>query len=177
MKVISLIRLLTLPVLAVALCTGARAADNDLSKMDKTFVQKAGIGGMFEVESGKVAQQNGGCQEVKDFGAKMVEDHGKAGDQLKSICDSKGVTLPSALDSTHQDMLDALKAKTGKSFDKLYLFDMTKAHNGDDALFLKEAKSGKDADLKAFAGDTEKNVIQMHIAMLKDIKSKKAMKM
>ena len=172
MKVISLIRLFAVPVVAVALCTGARAADNDLSKMDKTFVQKAGIGGMFEVESGKVAQQNADSQDVKDFGAKMVEDHGKAAAELKSICDAKGVALPSALDSTHQDMLDALKTKTGKSFDKLYLSDMTKAHNGDDKLFMKEASSGTDADLKAFADKTDKNVVKMHIAMLKDIKSK-----
>ena len=48
---------------------------------------------------------------------------------------------------------------------------MTKAHNMDDKLFMKEAKSGKDSDLMAFADKTDKT-IKMHISMLNDVKSK-----
>jgi putative membrane protein len=68
-------------------------------------------------------------------------------------------------------MVDDLKAKSGKDFDTAYLKAMTKGHDMTDALFQKEASSGQDPDLKAFAAKTDK-VVKMHIAMLKDIKSK-----
>jgi putative membrane protein len=139
------------------------------------FVHKAAIGGLFEVQSGKIAEDKGMSQEVKDFGAKMVEDHGKANDELKSIATAKGLDVPSALDDKHQKMLDALNAKSGKDFDDLYFSDMTKAHAMDDKLFMKEASSGTDPDIKDFAAKTDQ-VVKMHIAMLKDDKAKMAMK-
>lgn len=165
--------LLAAPVLTVALCTGARAADKGTtpSKMDKTFVQKAGMGGIFEVDSGKLAADMGASQDVKDFGSKMVEDHGKANEELKSLASAKSLDIPSQLDATHQKMVDDLKSKTGKEFDAAYMADMTKAHKMDDALFVKEGKSGTDPDLKAFATKTDV-VIKQHIAMLKDDKMK-----
>ena len=156
------------PCMVVTFATAAHAADAMMSsKMDKSFVKKAAIGGMFEVETGKMAADMGSDQGVKDFGNKMVEDHGKANDELKGIASSKSIDVPAALDSKHQAMVDALKAKTGKDFDMLYLKDMKKAHMMDDSLFMNEASSGTDADLKAFADKTDK-VIKMHISMLTD---------
>ena len=160
--------LLTAPLLALTFNSNASAADAPMvSTMDKTFVKKATIGGMFEVETGKLAGAMGTSQGVKDFGNKMVEDHGKAGDELKGIVSSKSIDAPTALDAKHEKMVEELKAKSGKDFDALYLKDMKMAHTMDDALFEKEASSGKDADLKAFAEKTDK-VIKMHISMLKD---------
>jgi putative membrane protein len=160
--------------LACLLACGAftLSARADVSAMDKKFVMKAAQGGMLEVDLGKVAQDQGSSQGVKDFGAKMVEDHGKANDELKSIVATKNITLADSLDAKHQKMLDDLKAKSGTDFDTAYLAAMTKTHNMDDALFMKEASSGTDPDLKAFADKTDKDVIKKHIAMLQDMKSK-----
>jgi putative membrane protein len=164
--------LLALPVLTLSLSSVAFAADSSsVSAADKMFVKKAAIGGMFEVETGKIAQDKGADQGVKDFGAKMVEDHGKANDELKSIASSKGIEVPTALDAKHQKMVDSLNSMSGAAFDKAYIKDMTMAHDMDDKLFMKEAQSGKDSDLMAFASKTDQ-VIKMHIQMLNDLKSK-----
>jgi predicted outer membrane protein len=50
--------------------------------------------------------------------------------ELKSLIDSGKVkaTLPSALDSEHQKMLDDFKAKSGKDFDQSYDQMQVKAH-------------------------------------------------
>ncbi len=53
----------------------ANAAADTLSKGDRDFVQKAAQGGVSEVEMGKLAQQKAENQQVKDFGARMVQDH------------------------------------------------------------------------------------------------------
>ncbi len=169
-SLLTLACLLAAPALTLSLSPLAHAAD--ASAGDKAFVQKAAVGGMFEVESGKVAQEKGASQDVKDFGSKMVEDHGKANDELKGIASSKGIEIPTALDSKHQKMLDTLNGLSGEAFDKEYLKDMTAGHKATDTLMSKEASSGQDSDLKTFAGKTDQTV-KMHISMLNDIKAKK----
>jgi putative membrane protein len=69
---------------------------------DQKFVHDAAIGGMAEVELGHLAQQKGSSEQVKSIGEKMVTDHGKANDELKSLAASKNITLPTAIDATHK---------------------------------------------------------------------------
>jgi putative membrane protein len=148
----------------------ARAADA-VSSADKSFVMKAAQGGMTEVQLGQLAADKGTSQDVKDFGSKMVTDHGKANDELKSITSSKGITLPDKLDAKHQGMVDKLSGMSGSAFDKAYVDAMVTAHKKDDALFTKEASKGQDADIKAFAAKTDETV-RMHLSMIQDIQSK-----
>jgi putative membrane protein len=147
-----------------------RAADS-VSAGDKTFVMKAAQGGMTEVQLGQLATAKGTSQDVKDFGSKMVADHGKANGELKSIASSKGITLPDNLDSKHQAMVDKMNGLSAAAFDKAYVDAMVAAHKKDDALFTKEASSGQDADIKAFAAKTDE-MVKMHLSMIQDIQSK-----
>ena len=118
------------------------------------FVRKAAMGGMAEVELGNLAQQKASNDQVKQFGAKMVQDHGKANDELKQLASSKGIDLPSALDSKHKKDMDKLNKLSGAQFDKAYMSHMVDDHKKDVSEFKKQAKSGKDADVKAFAAKT-----------------------
>src|ERR1700704_5457665 len=61
---------------------------------DATFVMKAAKGGMAEVELGKLAAEKGTSNEVKKFGQRMVDDHGKGGNELQTLAQSKNITLP-----------------------------------------------------------------------------------
>ena len=150
----------------------ANAADKStVSAADKTFVMKAAQGGMTEVQLGQLAADKGTSQDVKDFGSKMVVDHGNANDELKSIASTKNITLPDKLDVKHQAMVDKLGKTSGAEFDKDYVAEMVKGHKETDALFTKEAKSGQDADIKAFAAKTDETV-KMHLSMIEGIQSK-----
>ena len=53
---------------------------------------KASQGGMTEVEAGKLAQEKGASQDVKDFGAMMVKDHTQNNEDLMALAQTKGVT-------------------------------------------------------------------------------------
>jgi putative membrane protein len=80
----------------VALAEASPASkSSSLSEKDKTFMRKAAKAGMMEVALGRVAMQNGQSDDVKSFGKRMVADHSKANDELKSIAAKKGVKLPS----------------------------------------------------------------------------------
>jgi len=127
---------------------------NRLGSADHSWVMKAAVGGMAEVELGKLAQSQGSSDAVKQFGKRMVDDHSKANDELSQIASRKGITLPTSLDAKHQATRDRLSKLSGAAFDRAYMDDMVKDHREDVAEFKKEASNGQDADLKAFASKT-----------------------
>lgn len=148
---------------ALALGTGLLVAQNpngsadrmnSAGSADQSFMMKAAQGGMAEVELGNLAKSNAKSDAVKQFGQRMVDDHTKANDELKSIASQKNVTLPSSMDAKDQATKDRLSGLHGAAFDRAYMADMVKDHRHDIAEFQKEANSGKDPDVKAFASKT-----------------------
>jgi len=131
---------------------------------DQTFMIKAAQGGMAEVELGNLAKSNAQSDAVKQFGQRMVDDHTKANDELKSIAAQKNVTLPTSLDAKDQATKDKLSSLHGAAFDKAYMSDMVKDHRKDISEFQKEADNGKDPDVKAFAGKTLP-ILQEHLRL------------
>ncbi|HZW76643.1 MAG TPA: DUF4142 domain-containing protein, partial [Caldimonas sp.] len=119
-----------------------------VSSSDKSFVEEAAIGGMAEVQMGKLAQQKGGSHQVKQFGTRMVDDHSKVNDDLKQVADSKGITLPSELNGEHKNKVAKLERLSGAQFDRAYMDGMVSAHKKDIAEFQKQAKSAHDPDIK-----------------------------
>ena len=156
-----------LPLMVAALGTSGvvlaqdspSAKSSSLSVKDKTFMKKAAKGGMMEVAMGNLASQNAQSDDVKSFGKKMVTEHSKAGDELKSIASQKGVTLP------------AKEPTVQWSSDKAYMSTMVKDHEKDLAEFQEQAKTGSDPELKKFAEDTAK-MVQEHLDLAKETQSK-----
>jgi putative membrane protein len=137
----------------------AGKAASKLSAADKTFMMNAAKGGMMEVEWGKLAAQNGQNADVKKFGNRMVTDHSKANSELMALAKEEGVTLPGA------------KSPGKWKSDKDYMDMMVKDHQADLAEFQKQAQSGTDPDLKAFAAKYSK-VVQQHLDLAKQTQSK-----
>ncbi len=131
-----------------------KTTSGSVSAADRHFMEKAAQGGMAEVELGQLAQQNGGNQQVKDFGKRMVDDHTKANDQLKQLASQKGVGLPTSLDAKDQATKNKLSKLQGDAFDKAYMRDMVMDHKKDVAEFKQESMSAHDPDLKSWAGET-----------------------
>ncbi len=142
-----------------------------VDKDDADFAVEAANGGMAEVAMGKLAQQKGVSQEVKDFGAKMVTDHTKANDKMMALAKQKNITLPSAVSNDEQKKMDDMSKKSGKDFDKAYVSEMVDDHNKDVKEFTDASKNLKDADLKSFATTTLPTLV-MHQTMIKAIDKK-----
>src|SRR5215212_3003654 len=104
---------------------------HQLSRADMSFMKEAATGGMAEVELGKLAQQNAQSDEVKQFGARMEQDHGKANNELTTLAGNKGITLPQQLDPKHAQLRDKLARLRGAEFDRAYMREMTKDHDKD----------------------------------------------
>jgi len=169
---------LTRSVLALAgasLAGAALAQGAAVPAADRAFAEKAAAGGAAEVEGGKVAEQRAANDKVKQFGARMVQDHGKANDELKQIASGKGLQLPSAPDAHDQQEMARMQKLSGAEFDRAYMDHMVKDHKKDIAEFKKQASSGKDPEIKAFAAKTLPT-LQEHLKMAEaaDAEVKKA---
>ena len=143
-----------------------------VDKDDANFAVDAANGGMTEIAASQVAQTSASSQRVKDFAAMMVQDHTKAGDELKKIAAAKSITLPSAISDKNQKEVDGLGKKTGADFDKAYIKLMLDDHKGAVDLFKKESDKAKDADIKTFATKTLPT-LEMHLDSIKAIAGKK----
>ncbi len=141
------------------------------SAADTKFAKEAAAGGMAEVKLGQLAAEKGSSDFVKQFGQKMVDDHGKANDDLKSVAEKENITLPTEMMPKEQALYDRLSKMSGSDFDAAYTKAMTTDHKKDVADFQKEANGGQNASLKDFATRTLPT-LQQHLQM---IQSKKMM--
>jgi putative membrane protein len=119
---------------------------------DIEFVMHAAQGGMAEVEIGKLAADRAKSDEVKKFAQRMVDDHSKGGEQLKSIAQAKGITLPSDLTPKDKALMQRLERLNGTAFDRAYMAAMVRDHQQDVSEFRQESTSGRDPQVKEFAG-------------------------
>jgi putative membrane protein len=118
----------------------ARAAQSDAD-----FVAHAASDGMLEVQLGRHAAQNAQDPSVRDFGERMVRDHGRANEELKTVASDAGMMVPTTLRPEHQDKLEQLTALQGAEFDRRYMDEMVKGHQKDVNAFREQAKGGDSA--------------------------------
>jgi putative membrane protein len=153
----------------------AKAMAMTVDKDDAAFAVEAANGGMSEVNLGKLAQDKGTGQKVKDFAGQMVKDHSKANDELMTLAKSKNITLPAVVSDAEQKHFDDLNKKAGSDFDGAYVKMMVDDHKTDVKAFEDATTKLKDPDLKAFAIKTLPT-LKMHLNMIVKIDSTMKMK-
>ena len=170
----------TLLVAGVATMTAAqtpsvpeRAGVNStlgIAPSTQDFVTQAAISDMAEIESSKLAATKTDGK-TKAFAEKMIKDHTETSIELKGLVTGGKVkaTLPTEMDAAHKSKVDKLKGLSGASFAKEYDDMQVAAHKDAVSLFERYAKSGENAELKAFAAKTLPH-LQMHLKMAEDLK-------
>lgn len=151
--------------------TSTRGTAGTLPAADLAFAKGAARGGLAEVDLGNMAKDKASNNDVQQFGDKMVTDHGKANDELKSIAEQKNITLPSSLTAKDKATDTRLSRLSGDAYDKAYMRDMVLDHEHDVTAFRKEAKSGRDPDLKAYASRTLPT-LEDHLKIAKETAAK-----
>ena len=165
--------LLSTAALALAVSLGAQAqAPAKLSGQDKSFLKDAAEAGNAEVSGSQVAVAQSSNADVKAFAQQMIDDHGKAGSELKGLADQKGVKVSDTPTITKKTEIKLLSERKGASFDQHYADSIgVKAHQDTIKLFQKEVDKGTDADVKAWASKTLPT-LQHHLEMAQSLKTK-----
>lgn len=121
----------------------AGEAKTDVSRGDRDFVNDQMIAGMAEIELGKMAAQKGASAQVKRFGQMMVDDHTRAGNELKQVATTFNIPEPTQLDDKHRDLQEKLSKLSGADFDREYMDAMVDGHQ--DVIDQLESRVDKDS--------------------------------
>ena len=144
--------------------TDTAAQAGQLAETDQTFVEKAAQDSIAEIDLGQLAKEQAESDEVKQFAQRMIDDHGKANEQLEEVAKNKGAVIPTEAGEEHSKLRAELAELKGEEFDQKYMAAMAEDHQKAVDLFQKQAEEGQDPDIKAFAEQTLP-VIKEHLTM------------
>lgn len=152
---------------------GEQTGMANMAAQDHNFLMDAAMGGMLEVELGRMATTQGASDAVKQFGQRMVDDHSKANQELINLAKGKGITVPTEIDEKHKKDVTKLSGLSGAEFDREYAKMMLSDHRKDVSEFEKQSTRGTDADLREFASKTLPT-LKEHLKMAESLPGAKA---
>ena len=151
---------------AMAVAQAARGSDND-----RQFLLHAASSGMAEVQLGQLATERAASAEAKQFGQRMVDDHTKANQELRTLAPARNLPAAIAIDPKHQAMADQLATLHGAAFDREYMAGQVTDHEEAVMLFTAAAKESQDAEVKAWAAKTLP-ILKEHLQMARALAAK-----
>jgi putative membrane protein len=159
------------PLVATCFALSTVSAFAQKAPATNTFVAEVAAGSTAEVEAGRLAETKANNKSVKDFGATMVKDHTKAGEDLTAALKKDNKPAPAkALSKDGRELVDKLTKASTAQFDRMYVDAMVEDHKKDVAAFEAYAKSGDDPQIKAFAEQTLP-VLKHHYQMIQSIQA------
>ena len=162
-----MIHRISLVALALAVASAA-FAQGKVSDSDAKAMKNLAEANLAEIEAGKLAADKAHSPQVKQFGQRMADDHGKMLDELKKLADAKGVELPGSAGMGDRAHTLALRTKSGEDFDEAYMSEMVKDHEKDAKETEQLASSVSDPQLKSAVRKAHAK-IEEHLAAAKQI--------
>jgi putative membrane protein len=160
----------TLFLPALALAAAALVSPAPAAEKAQSFVDKAAVGGTFEVESSELAIKMSKDPDVKKFADMMISDHGKANAELEALARQQGWKVPAKLDSKHAALLKQLE-KAGSNFDAPYIKAQLEGHQQTVKMFQEYADKGDNDALQNFAVKTLPT-LRMHLETIEGMSNK-----
>jgi putative membrane protein len=130
---------------------------------DKNFIEESAKGAMETIAISRIAVTKATNPQVRAFAEMVVSEHTAASTALTALATAKGVTLP------REPNTERWAKKDAKEFDEDYMEKMIDDHQEAVKRLEKQAKSGNDSELTAWASNTLPKYLQ-HLAKAKDLK-------
>ena len=130
----------------------------DLEKQPLTpesFVIRAAIVNMSEMDLGQLALDKSSDPAVKTFAEQLIQHHRESIDELKAVAAQQKVSVPGTVDEDHRKLQQKLATLEDTAFDKQYLQAMSAGH--DEAIALFEAATRAPdlpVNLKSYASES-----------------------
>ena len=140
--------LITAFALASALSVPAFAADK-MDNGDISALKQLVQANLSEVAMGKAAQSKAQSPDVKSFAQKLVTDHGRMAEELKSLAKKKDLAVPQDANMKDMAQMKVMEHKSGAEFDKDFMEHMVKDHEKDIQDAEGIAAKAKDPQFKA----------------------------
>jgi putative membrane protein len=155
---------------AAMLLTLGNAQAQELSEVDREFIETAAQSGHAEVAAAQTAKTSEN-QAVAAFAQQMIDEHTKMNEELATLAQKKGVQPPDSPDLASQAKTAVTGALPGSTFDKQYVSSQLDDHHETLELLQNQLREGQDPELKAFA---EKHIpiVEKHMGELADLQQR-----
>ncbi|RKT08047.1 putative outer membrane protein [Streptomyces sp. 3211.6] len=138
-----------------------------LSPVDRDFVRKVRLAGLWELPAGRQAQQRGTRPAVRTAGAHLVEGHTELDRQVIQVGQALGVDLPDRPSAQQQGWLDQLTAAQGPEYERLFVQLLRRAHGKVFALLAQVRAQTRNSMVRALATSANTTVLD-HITVLEE---------
>jgi len=139
-------------------------------KSDDDFVRDVAIKNMAEIELSRMALDKATNAQIKAFAQTLIDDHGAAGNKLKSVVSGQPIEWPAQLDDKHRKTSEELATKQGADFDRDYLKAMIEGHQDFAAKLESRLDVQSLSDWKtAAAGRTDSNALPEPKTAMRDV--------
>jgi len=115
-----------------------------------------------EIELGNLAREKSTDTEVRNYAQSMIDEHTATQTELRSIGETKRLTVQNQLNELNQEKKNQLSALSGPAFDRAYMRSQVADHQVTSGKFATEIDQGRDNELKAYA-NKHKPAIDRHL--------------
>jgi putative membrane protein len=137
------------------------------SAWDEEWLMMSIQGDLFEIQGGKLAEQKGTTEKVRQLGATLVKDHTESLQEATELANKLGIPVPSEPSPTQQWELQVVATFSGTAFDRWYSDLEVKDHMQDIQEAQDEADKGCNPEIRDDAED-EIPMLEKHLHLAQE---------
>ncbi|WP_210580859.1 DUF4142 domain-containing protein [Streptomyces sp. GESEQ-4] len=136
-----------------------------LSGLDRDFVTKVRLAGLWELPAGRLAQQKGTTPAVRTAGRHLIEGHVFLDERTRDAASRLGLALPNEPTDQQKEWLATLNAAQGVTYDREFANILRLAHGKVFSVVAQVRASTRNSLVRALADDANTTVLD-HIKVL-----------
>ncbi|MFD4559027.1 DUF4142 domain-containing protein [Streptomyces sp. NPDC058469] len=136
-----------------------------LSALDRDFVTKVRLAGLWELPAGLQAEEKGTTAAVRTAGQHLIDGHTFLDERVRDVAARLGVPLPNQPNAQQQQWLATLNAAQGVDFDRKFANILRLAHGRVFTVVAQVRATTQNSLVRALADDANTTVLD-HIKVL-----------
>jgi predicted outer membrane protein len=136
-----------------------------LSALDRDFVTKVRLAGLWELPAGEQAQRKGTTQAVRTAGRHLVQGHTLLDARVRDVAAKLGLSLPNQPNDQQKKWLAELNAARGQDFDRAFANILRLAHGRVFTVVAQVRATTQNSLVRGLADDANSTVLD-HIKVL-----------
>jgi len=118
--------------------------------MDATFMTRTQLRGLEQIELGRIAADRASNPDVRAFGQQIVQDRGKANEELRLLAQSQSIALPTAIEGKRRTEVDRISKLSPPALDRAIVRALVPLHDADVADFQNQTQMGQEVELQGW---------------------------
>ncbi|QSB16184.1 DUF4142 domain-containing protein [Natronosporangium hydrolyticum] len=136
-----------------------------LGPADRDLLIKVRYAGLWEIPAGRMAQEKGTTEQIREIGRFIAEEHIELDDATRELAATLGVLLPNEVYADNQVFLDRMERASGEDFDLEFIMRLREAH-GEIYPQIAFVRAGTQNDLMRDFADTGEQFVNRHMEYL-----------